>query len=303
MPESDLKISIVTPSLEQSKFLEHTIKSVLSQNYQNLEYVIQDGGSADGSVEIIQRYADRLTHWESKPDAGQYAAINEGFARTTGEIMGWLGSDDMYLPWTFAVVAEIFSTFPEVDWITSAYHMFYDKKGRVIDCFFRPKNNRDAFFKGENLPTTGWYATGFIQQESTFWRRSLWDKVGGQIDTSCKLAGDFDLWARFYKESGLVGVFTPLAGFRRHGDQKSTLFRDQYLREAEESLRRHGGRPRGPVGSYVRSNIVRFMPKVLCSSLGLMEPYTCCVNKTRSGEWTLVSGYDPDFRAVGRKLF
>ena len=102
------KISIVTPSFNQAEFLEQTICSVLNQNYPNLEYIIIDGGSTDGSVEIIKKYADKFTYWVSEKDNGQYDAINKGFSHTTGDIMGWINSSDIYYPWTLSMIAEIF---------------------------------------------------------------------------------------------------------------------------------------------------------------------------------------------------
>ena len=102
------RISIVTPSCNQGRFLEETIRSVLLQGYPNLEYVIIDGGSSDGSVDIIRKYESQLAYWDSRPDSGMYYAINEGFAHSTGDIMAWLNSDDMYTPWSLRVVGEIF---------------------------------------------------------------------------------------------------------------------------------------------------------------------------------------------------
>src|ERR1035437_8512433 len=113
------RISLVTPSFNQAPFLEATIRSVLDQDYAALEYVIVDGGSTDGSVEIIRKYQGRLAYWCSEPDQGQYDAINKGFARSTGHIMAWINADDMFFPWTFQLVADVFSMFPDVSWITS----------------------------------------------------------------------------------------------------------------------------------------------------------------------------------------
>ena len=127
-----LRISVVTPSFNQARFLDATMQSVLGQNYPNLEYVVMDGGSTDGLVDLIQKRSSQLHYWASAPDDGPGDAINKGFARTTGEIMAWLNSDDLYHPWTFAVVDEIFQTFPEVEWITGI-PAFWDSKGRLIN--------------------------------------------------------------------------------------------------------------------------------------------------------------------------
>ena len=289
------RISIVTPSLNQARFIEATIKSVLIQDYPDLEYVVIDGGSTDGSVDIIREYSDRLTYWSSTPDGGQYAAINEGFSRTSGEIMAWLNSDDLFLPWTLDIVSEIFAAFPLVEWITSSFPLYWDAQGRAVDCRGRRLYSRDAFMKGENLPGANWFATGHIQQESTFWRRSLWEKAGGHIDTSFELAGDFDLWARFFKHAELVGVEAPLGGFRRHGDQKTAHQMVHYLEEAKVSLAAHGGKPRGALASFLRARALRFVPRFIGRPLGLFGSYSNCTNRSRDRGWEIISSEHPDF--------
>jgi cellulose synthase/poly-beta-1,6-N-acetylglucosamine synthase-like glycosyltransferase len=120
------RVSIVTPSYNQATYLEETIRSVVSQGYPNLEYIVMDGGSTGGSVEIIQKYEPWLARWQSIRDDGQYDAIQKGFHLSCGEIMAYLNSDDLYFPWTFKVVAELFTLFPQVDWLTtSSLHVFH----------------------------------------------------------------------------------------------------------------------------------------------------------------------------------
>lgn len=232
-------LSIVTPSFNQARFLEDAIESVLAQRHEALEYVIMDGGSTDGSVEVIRRYEARLASWTSAPDGGHYAAVTAGFARTSGEVMAWLNGDDKYLPWTFSVVAEVFAQFPEVEWLTTRWPLRWDTRGRAVRCAERRGFAREAFFRGAYLPGEG---RDVIQQESTFWRRSLWEKAGGMLDTSFPLGGDFELWARFFQHAELYAIDTPLGGFRVHGAQRSARQREEYDRDVRRALARHGGR-------------------------------------------------------------
>ena len=284
-------ISIVTPSLNQGAYLEATLTSVLAQNYPALEYVVVDGGSSDDTVAVIERNADRLAWWVSEPDDGQYAAVNKGFARTSGEIMGWLNSDDMYLPWTFSLVGEIFRQFPQVEWLTTSYPMVWDKAGRIVRCSLREPFSRSAFLKGDNLPGMGWHATGWIQQEATFWRRSLWERAGGSVDASLELAADFDLWARFFNHAVLFAVDAPLAGFRRHGNQKTVKAEKAYKDEAMKVLLRYGGRPRGTVSSAVFLALRRSCPnrlKPLASRMGLLSLGAICSYDSRCDVWRII---------------
>lgn len=221
------RISIVTPSYNQGEYLEECIDSILSQNYPNLEYIIMDGGSSDNSVEIIKKYEKYLTYWQSKPDGGQYEAINEGFKKTTGDIMAWLNSDDKYHHHAFFKVAHIFNTRQDIEWLT-ARTALWDKDGNVSYVLgeFLPAFSRQKYLD-EN------YKKMSIQQESTFWRRTLWERAGDKILTDMNYAGDLELWIRFFRFTQLYTVDTLLGGFRKHGDQKTGHFISEYYEEAD----------------------------------------------------------------------
>lgn len=230
-------ITIVTPSFNQAEFLEATIESVLSQGYPALEYIIVDGGSTDGSVEIIKKYEKHLQYWCSEPDRGQHDAINKGFAHSKGEIMAWLNSDDMYCPWCLRTVGTIMRELPEVQWLSTLQPAGWDWHGFSTGFAIINGFSRDAFLEGRYLPSRCAAPLGWIQQESTFWRRSLWEASGGQISPELKLAGDFDLWSRFFLHAELYGVASPLGGFRSRVGQKSSAA-DEYANEAETTLSR-----------------------------------------------------------------
>ncbi len=229
-----MKISIVTPSYNQAAHLERTLLSVLEAGTDcgaELEYLVIDGGSTDGSRELIERHAGRLAYWCSEPDGGQYAAINKGFARSTGEIMGWLNSSDLYLPWTLSTVREIFTKFPEVQWITSLRKVCVQEDGSFEGLQKMPGFAGRSYY-------AGWHGgpgnSDFIQQETVFWRRSLWEQIGGRIPDRCKFAADFHLWGEFFRHAPVYGLDAPLAAFRFHGESRSTAGR--YLEEVHSLL-------------------------------------------------------------------
>lgn len=245
-------ISIVTPSFNQGHVLEETIRSVLDQGYPALEYIVQDGGSTDGSVDVLQRYGSRLTHWESAPDGGQSAAINLGMRRTTGEIMAYLNSDDLLLPGSLAYVAEYFQTHPEVD-VVYGHRVLIDEAGQEIGRWVLPRHDDRTIAFAD-----------FIPQETMFWRRRAWEAVGGCIDESFRFAMDWDLILRF-RAAGLTFRRLPrfLGGFRVWHDQKSVAWWLPIGRRETERLttRTLGAAPtreciRRAIAAYVRRHWV-----------------------------------------------
>jgi glycosyltransferase involved in cell wall biosynthesis len=219
-----MKISIITPNFNQADFLEETILSVVGQNYSDLEYIIIDGGSTDGSVDIIKKYEKHLAYWVSEPDKGLYHALQKGFERSTGEIMGWINSDDMLHPGSLSIIAEIFGSLGHVNWITGCPSAL-DEKGRtVVVATLRQWSKYDYYL----------FDYQWIQQESTFWRKSLWEKAGARLNLDVKYAADLELWLRFFRYEKLFSVRTTLGGFRfRSSGQLSSVHKEQYLKEVD----------------------------------------------------------------------
>lgn len=212
---SRLKISVVTPSYNQAPFLEHTLRSVIAQRYPNLEYVVMEDGSTDGSPEIIERYRPWLADYVAKPNRGFGAVLNDGLSRTTGEIMAWINSDDWYLTGAFDLVSEIFTTFPDVDWVTGISVLAW-ADGKVFAASGLPAFSKKLFFSGRYLGGHPAWGGGWIPQESVFWRRRLWERAGSRFITERLQYGDFELWSRFWKHADLHTLEVPLAAYRMH---------------------------------------------------------------------------------------
>jgi glycosyltransferase involved in cell wall biosynthesis len=204
------KISIVTPSYQHRLFIERTIKSILEQNYSPMEYIIQDGGSMDGTLEILKNYSSSLTYWESKKDNGQSQAINLGFQHSTGDIMAYLNSDDILLPGSLHYIAEFFQSNPDVD-VIYGHRILIDSQDKEIGRWILPKHNSEVLQWADYIP-----------QETLFWRRRIWNKVGATMDESFQFAMDWDLILRFI-QSGAKFVRLPrfIGAFRVHSAQKT----------------------------------------------------------------------------------
>jgi glycosyltransferase involved in cell wall biosynthesis len=279
----------VTPSFNQGEFIEETIRSVLLQGYPNLEYVVIDGGSSDASPQIIEKYAPWLSCWVSEPDRGHFDAVNKGFAGTRGEIMAWINSDDKYAVNAFAVVGEVFAQLPAVEWVTSLRPILWRADGRERWCRRLPGYSREAFWSAEYVVGVGHFHSGWIQQESTFWRRSLWHRAGGRLDPSLRLAGDFELWARFFRHAELHGIVARVGGFRRHDRQRTRIDRTGYIEEAAKILEEYGGKPHGRMKAFLRKWISRLpaLARKMLAGSGLVFPGEIIMPDGKSGGWRL----------------
>jgi glycosyltransferase involved in cell wall biosynthesis len=222
-------VSIVTPSYNQRRFLEETIQSVLSQDYQPLEYIIVDGGSNDGSQEIIQRYADRLAWWVSEPDQGQTDAINKGFARAQGEMLAWLNSDDTYLPNAISQAVAYLQAHLEAGMVYGDANLV-DEGGAVIGKFPARQTDYRRLRRG--------YV--HIPQQAAFFRAELWRQVG-PLDPSFYFAMDYDLWVRLARVSALHYTPRAWANFRLHGGGKSAVSDERCWPEMLRVHQREGG--------------------------------------------------------------
>ena len=225
----DPLVSIVTPSFNQARFLEATLCSVLEQDYPNVEYILMDGGSTDGSVDIIKRYADKLAYWESRPDLGQTDAINKGFARAKGEIFAWLNSDDMYMPGAITSAVTYLQSHPDVGMVYGDARLI-NAEGQKIGDFPAAQTDLHRLKQG--------YV--HIPQQSSFFRADLWRRVG-PLDPSFYFAMDYDLWVRLARETTLVYTPQLWASFRLHGDSKTVAADDRCWSDMLRVHYRDGG--------------------------------------------------------------
>lgn len=224
------KISIITPVYNQVQFLEQTILSIIKQDYPNLEYIIIDGGSKDGTIDIIRKYESYLSYWVSEPDNGMYHAIQKGFERSTGEIMCWLNSDDIFFDKCLFAIADVFVHHPEVEWF-SGKSASIDMAGMIIGVDDLDGVDSIRFCKYDFYLNRGFW----VPQASTIWRRSIWEKIGGSLDVNMRLAGDFDLWLRFINISPQYVANTLIGTYRLREGQLSQMM-DRYMLEVQQSI-------------------------------------------------------------------
>jgi len=242
-----VRISVITPSFNQGEFLEETLRSVLDQRGEIHEFFVVDGGSTDGSVEIIEKYAGEVDWWVSEADSGQCEAIHKGFKRATGDVLYWINSDDVLLPGAIRRVREVFERQREVG-VVSGWGVPIDGEGRIIGLKRRPHDS------------PGWARWGYcrVVQPCTFFKRKLYERVGGlDHDLHCVL--DTELWYKFFRDGAAwAGVDGYLAAYRLHGEAKGSTMGEEYKKERDlmkerypELVGRKGRHTLGRVAYYV----------------------------------------------------
>jgi glycosyltransferase involved in cell wall biosynthesis len=200
------RITIVTPALDRDEFLEATVRSITSQDYPNLEFIVIEDGTSPDRRRVLDKYASHF-RWEvCAPGTELCAAVNAAFAKSAGEILGWLEPGDMLHTNGLQVIGGVFSTFPDVEWITGRPFNF-SPSGKPAGLKHLERWSRIRFLAGGNK---------YIHRDTTFWRRSLWEKSGGALSTEYGLAGEFDLFLRFFRHTRLYSVEALIGGYRTH---------------------------------------------------------------------------------------
>lgn len=225
------RISIVTPSFNQGRFLEKTMLSVLNQGYPNLEYIVIDGGSSDNSIDIIRKYERYLAYWVSEPDGGQSSAINKGFSRATGDIYSWLNSDDYLCPGALATIARMYGSHSGVGAYVGAGD-YVDVKGRVLLSKMPVEVSLESLYD--------WLEIFHFMQPSCFFTREAWISSGG-LDETVHVAMDVDLWLKIARHFSFARTDTTLSCSLVHHAAKTASHR--YFSEIDTAfvIMRHGG--------------------------------------------------------------
>jgi len=238
------RISVVMPSYNQCQYVERSILSVLNQNYPNLDFIIIDGGSTDGTVDVIRKYSQHLSYWISEPDNGQSDALNKGFARATGDIFAWLNSDDIYTPRAFERVTAALAAFPAKKIVHGDY-LFIDSDDRTTGYQYAFDFNLNQFK----------YEGYHIWAQSMFWRREVHKRFGG-FDIRLHKTMDYQMILEFginERADTFLRIPVALGCFRRHADQKTQFFTDADLKEHRLIANRYSFEDKyGPMGSIKR---------------------------------------------------
>ncbi len=208
------RISVVMPSFNQGRFIEESLKSILDQNYPNLELIVMDGGSTDNTIEVLQRYSDRFAYWVSEPDGGQTEALRKGFALATGDIECWLNSDDLFEAGVLFEVADHFKKHPEVEAVFGDTTWISDS-GETLRVQREMPFNRFVWT----------YTYNYIPGMSMFWRRRIYEKVGG-LDPNFRLAMDADLFIRFADVGRIGHASRRWSRMRFYAEQKNQRLRN-----------------------------------------------------------------------------
>ena len=222
MKSDRIKITIVTPSFNQARFLDETLRSVLAQRDEIHEYFVIDGGSTDGSADVIRRYEDGIDYWVSEKDAGQADAIHKGFSRATGDVLYWLNSDDVLLPGAIARVRRAFDENPNWDALT-AWHVRMDADSRILTMHRIPAEN----------PRLARWGMHHVNQQTCYFKRALYERVG-PIDEKLHCVLDTELWSRMFDVNSTWGHIPQYLGaFRQHAAAKGSSWNDAYAREEQ----------------------------------------------------------------------
>ncbi len=228
------KISIVVHSFNRAEYLKEALDSILSQGYPNLELVVIDDNSSDDSWAVIESYRPRLAYAEKLEGSrtSPIHALNVGFSHTTGEVMGWLNNKNKLMPGSLFALAEVFSTLPQVEWLTGI-GLLMNKDGVLTDVI---PVRKDLY---ESMLSVPWN----IQQESTFWKRSLWDRTNASFDETYPWAFDVALWnTKFFLHAPLYHLNTVLGAYRKLPSAQSSARKDEFYSYIETSRQELRGR-------------------------------------------------------------
>lgn len=275
------RVTIVTPSFNQADYLEQTIMSVLNQDYPNIEYIIIDGGSTDGSVEIIKNFQNRLAYWVSEADRGQSAAINKGFKRGTGQIFHWLNSDDLLMPSAVRIAVHYLMKKPDIG-LVYGDRITIDSRGNFLSLTQVPSFSEKIFRHHLRIP-----------QETAFFRSELWRQVSG-VDEELRYCMDYDLFVKLSKKTRFYHIPVVLGAYRKHLLSKTVIYSHDLKTAGREEFdkvyRRHYSKDR-------RKLNVR-----LCKALNKVRLYFQTRSKSRKREIDEITSFLRDSNDIAAKV-